>query len=229
MTLANRVAWCATVLILLVFGFTAFNYLRRVAATNSAQLAGAAMVYQEQIEARDKDMERLRQELAKTKADNADLSITVAHLRASRPPVPAPRPVPTGTQGAASELSTALGPVAVGPGPQALSLTSAQLVLKWKANSDIFPDMERQHEHDEKLLAASDRLVEGLRKENAEHGALLASADERSALVLKKHTAEIGSLNYTVKELKAENRGLRLKIVVAVPLAAYVGYRLSHH
>jgi len=150
-----------------------------------------------------------------------------------RVPTAPPKPVPAPSE--ASQLARDLAgyglcaPTVGQVSSTSLTGVDAQHVWEWHSEWVRMPGVETTLAGTQVALQDCDKLQKGLATQVSNYAVQVGNLDTKYALLTKETDAEKASLGYTIKELKTDKRGLTIKIVVLVPAAAYIGYRLGHH
>lgn len=193
-----------------------------------AKAAEAALLH-EQGARQQVVIDELKAKMAEERQLNAEMSKKLAAALAKVPTVPPkPAPPPPDASVLAYELSTAglAGPLVGGAGPSTLPVNEAQLVVGWHREFSRVPALEARIKADAEVKKSCAELVTGLGAELTSCRGVVVAQDSRYDLSQKEWAAKTEGLNYQVKEYKAKNVSLKIKLVVSVPITAYITYRL---
>ena len=213
------------VLILLSVGLTLSTaYLGEAykALKVSAQAHGA------KAEAAEALVQSTLSEKAQLQGENAHLRGALAKALSSIPKVPPKPEVPEGAAEVQAQLQAAGLPCTVLEAtPNTLALPGARMVLNWQGDAARVPGLEASLLGTSRALDASQQLSAGLTRELR----TTEQALQNQTVVAQELTLQVGGLTGANRKLEGklatEAFNGKLKIVLAVPVALWIGYELG--
>lgn len=191
-------------------------------------LKASAQAHGAKAEAAEVLAQRTLSEKAQLQGENAHLRGALAKALSSIPKVPPKPEVPEGAAEVQAQLQAAGLPCTVlEVTPSTLALPVARMVLSWQGDAARVPGLEASLLGTSRALGASQQLSAGLTRELV----TTEQALQHQTVVVQECTLQVGDLTGANRKLEAklatEAFNGKLKIVLAVPVALWIGYELG--